>query len=167
MLPIRMYQETKEGSWTDPKAKRCIFLGYAAQRKGYRLYETKASCIILSRDVVFNESSRGVDSKQEETRSGQIEINESGEPEPEGELELGREPEPERRADQLADPEPVALWRSKRETRHPDYYGVRVYAAEAQEPENVQEALSSSEKEHWKVNCYIHVYDPDADVSLL
>ena len=134
-----------------PKAKCCIFLGYATQRKGYRLYDTKTSCIILSRNVVFNESSRGVDSKQEETQSGQIEINEpEGEPEPEGELELGGEPEPERRADQLADPEPVALRRSTRETRHPDYYGVRVYAAEAQEPENVQEALSSSEKEHWK-----------------
>ena len=27
----------------DPKAKRCIFLGYAAQRKGYRLYNMKTS----------------------------------------------------------------------------------------------------------------------------
>ena len=51
----------------DPKAKRCFFLGYAAQRKGYRLYDMKTSCIILSRDVVFNKSSRGVDSKQDET----------------------------------------------------------------------------------------------------
>ena len=77
--------------------------------------------------MLCSTSRRGVDSKQEETRSGQIEINESeGEPEPEGELELGGEPEHEIRAGQLADPESVALRRSTRETRHPDYYGVRV-----------------------------------------
>ena len=41
----------------DPKAKHYIFLGYAAQQKGYRLYNMKTSCIILSRDAVFHESS--------------------------------------------------------------------------------------------------------------
>ena len=29
----------------DPKAKKCSFLGYAAQRKGYRLYDTEKSSI--------------------------------------------------------------------------------------------------------------------------
>ncbi len=36
----------------DSKAKICIFLCYAAQRKGYRLYNVSASKVIHSRDVV-------------------------------------------------------------------------------------------------------------------
>jgi hypothetical protein len=42
----------------DPKAKKCIFLGYGTSRKGYRLYNWKTSGIIHSRDVVFNKLSR-------------------------------------------------------------------------------------------------------------
>ena len=48
----------------DPKAKKCI-LDYAAQRKGYHLYYTERLSIIFSRDVVFNESSRGIETEQE------------------------------------------------------------------------------------------------------
>ncbi len=57
----------------DSKAKKCIFLGYAEQRKGYRLYDMGTSKIIHSRDVVFNESSRGIDPEQEENQIVQVE----------------------------------------------------------------------------------------------
>ena len=57
----------------DPKAKRCIFLGYATQRKGYRLYNVQTSSIVHSRDVVFNKSSRGIECEQEESRLIQVE----------------------------------------------------------------------------------------------
>ena len=42
---------------------------------------------------------------------------------------------------------------SARETKRPDYYGVRVYTVPElqKEPESVTDALSSSDKEQWKV----------------
>ena len=40
-----------------PRAVKCIFLGYASESKGYRLwcFDSKSKKIILSRDVTFNE----------------------------------------------------------------------------------------------------------------
>ena len=49
----------------DPKAKKCIFLGYGTSRKGYRLYNWKTSGIIHSRGVVFNELSWGYEGAKE------------------------------------------------------------------------------------------------------
>ena len=86
----------------DPKAKKCIFLGYSTSRKGYRLYYQKTSSILHSRDVVFNESSKGYGC-EEEKRLIQIENFTEEEPEatePEedsGQVESGGDSsEPER-----------------------------------------------------------------------
>lgn len=62
------------------------------------------SSIFFSRDVVFNESLRGIDSQQEETQGSQIEFSES-EPEPEGECTTHE-------VDHTADQAPVVLRRS-------------------------------------------------------
>ena len=64
----------------DPKAKKCTFLGYGTSRKGYRLYDWKTSSIIHSRDVVFNELSRGYEGAKEK-RLVQVENFTEGEPE--------------------------------------------------------------------------------------
>lgn len=40
----------------DPKSKKLIFLGYCENVKGYRLFNPDDNKIIVSRDVVFNES---------------------------------------------------------------------------------------------------------------
>ena len=48
----------------DPKSKKCVFLGYSTTRKGYRLYHQKTSRIIHSRDVIFDELTRGHDSEE-------------------------------------------------------------------------------------------------------
>ena len=39
----------------DSKSKKCIFVGYGNETKGYRLFDTVQQKIIFSRDVVFNE----------------------------------------------------------------------------------------------------------------
>ena len=67
--------------------RKCIFLGYATQRKGYRLYNTKTATIIHSRGVVFNESSRRIEFEHEEIRPIDFPI---GNEEPE--METGSEP---------------------------------------------------------------------------
>ena len=97
--------------WLDPKAKKTIFLGYGTVRKGYRLYDRKKRSIVHSRDVVFNESSRGYES-EEEKRLIQVEnfteeeIAEAEASEAEGELnevddeaEAEKEPEKEKSTD--------------------------------------------------------------------
>ena len=39
----------------DPKSQKCIFLGYAAEYKGYRCYNPSTKQFFISRDVVFDE----------------------------------------------------------------------------------------------------------------
>ena len=40
----------------DEVSEKCIFVGYSSQSKGYRLYSLKTNKIIISRDVLFDES---------------------------------------------------------------------------------------------------------------
>ena len=41
----------------DSKARKCIFLKYDTETKGYRLYNPKCARVVYCRDVLFNESS--------------------------------------------------------------------------------------------------------------
>lgn len=51
------YAHVNEGK-LEPRAKKCIFLGYADVVKGFRLWysDSKSSKFIISRDVTFDES---------------------------------------------------------------------------------------------------------------
>ena len=44
----------------DAKSRKCVLLGYGNERKGYRLYDPRRERVFYSRDVVFDESSRGI-----------------------------------------------------------------------------------------------------------
>ena len=52
----------------DSKARKCIFLGYGAETKGYRLYDPKREKVFFSRDVVFNEKERGIEKRKKHGR---------------------------------------------------------------------------------------------------
>ena len=41
----------------DPKAKKCIFIGYSLEQKGYKFYNLVTQKLRVSRDVVFDEMS--------------------------------------------------------------------------------------------------------------
>ena len=140
----------------DPKAKKCIFLGYAAQRKGYRLYDTERSSVVFSRDVVFNESSTGIKTEQEEKRLIQVEMFLEEEPELEENSDQDRMPDEDETEHHPEGETPavdqIPQRKSTREVRRPDYYGAQVYMATKlqKDPESVEEALFSAEKKKWK-----------------
>ena len=48
----------------DTKSKRCIFVGYGTDVKGYRLYDMQRSRVIFSRDVLFDEKHFGFEENE-------------------------------------------------------------------------------------------------------
>lgn len=40
----------------DAKATHCIFIGYFSDKKGYRVWDSLAKKVIVSRDVIFYEN---------------------------------------------------------------------------------------------------------------
>ena len=48
----------------DAKSRKCVLLGYGTERKGNRLYDPRPKRVFYSRDVVFDESSRGIEKEQ-------------------------------------------------------------------------------------------------------
>ena len=125
----------------DSKARKCIFLGYGTETKGYRLYDPKREKVFFSRDVVFNEKKRGIEKEKnmEENRCVQIECLSNVDKDTETTQPTIEE-----------QPEPV-LRRSARERQPPDFYGARVNIASEvlSEPTSMTEALASPERAKW------------------
>ena len=88
-----------------------MFLGYGAERKGYRLYDPKRAKVFHSRDVVFNEKKRGIEREprcvEEEKRCVQIEYSTNENPVDE---DLGESSQPT-----SAEPQEPIVRRSTRE----------------------------------------------------
>jgi transposase InsO family protein len=148
----------------DPKAKKCIHLGYGVVRKGYRLYDLSTSRIIYSRDVVFKESVLGIEDKGEERHLIQVENITENSPEATSE---GAEVE-ENVQDELrpvddvqeeaelperteSEDEPVVR-RSTREVHCPNCYGVWVNIANGPgELQTQDKTLKSAENDKWNL----------------
>ena len=45
----------------NPKAEKCVFIGYSLEQKGYRCYNPATHKLRVSRDVVFDEMSSWYD----------------------------------------------------------------------------------------------------------
>jgi hypothetical protein len=45
----------------DPKAKKCVLLGYGTETMGYRLYDPESCKVIYSRNVKFNKNEFGIE----------------------------------------------------------------------------------------------------------
>jgi transposase InsO family protein len=130
----------------DSKARKCVFLGYGTETKGYRLYDPKHTRVLRSRDVVFNESKQGFEKEledQKETRFVELDYLDDEEPVTE-EMTEPVVRQLEETADQV-------LRRSGRERRQPEHYGEWLTIANdsLKEPATVEEALASPEKIEW------------------
>nr|GEW10070.1 Gag-Pol polyprotein [Tanacetum cinerariifolium] len=53
--PVYVMYNSQETTKLDPKSRKCLFLGYADEVKGYRLWDPTAHKVVVSRDVVFME----------------------------------------------------------------------------------------------------------------
>ena len=40
----------------DPRAIKCVFIGYALNKKGYKAYHPQSRCVYISKDVTFHET---------------------------------------------------------------------------------------------------------------
>lgn len=61
-----MHIPSEERSKLDPKSRQCIFLGYQKGMKGYKLWDSKANKVVISRDVVFDEKAMLKSTQEEE-----------------------------------------------------------------------------------------------------
>lgn len=62
----------------DSEVRKCIFLGYTTEKKGYLLYDPERGKVIHSRDTLFNESNCGLDKeldKQEHEKNEYVELD--------------------------------------------------------------------------------------------
>jgi hypothetical protein len=50
-----MHVPDEKKSTLDPKAKKCVFIGYSLEQKGYRCFNPSTRKLQVDRDVVFDE----------------------------------------------------------------------------------------------------------------
>ena len=130
----------------DAKARKCIFLGYGEETKGYRLYDTTRGRVFFSRDTRFNEIKEKVQKLTKPDTEFLVELDLSYDSETSSkDTEDVQEDLP---TDSTAEP---TLRRSGRERRPPDYYGVEANTVgELQnEPASFDDVLQSSKRDKW------------------
>ena len=127
----------------DSKARKCIFMGYGTETKGYRLYDVNRARVIHSRDVLFDESTFRVEKEPAcEPQRRYVELDFAGNDEQETE---GQEIE------DVVEEEPGPR-RPGRNCPPPDRYGewVNVLQEDIVEPATPEEAMAGSNKLKWK-----------------
>ena len=124
--------------------RRCIFLGYGEETKGYQLYDSTKSRVFYSREVRFNASKQEMVPKTDmpDTEflveldfSNDIEVSSK---DSEEELPFNNTIEP-------------VLRRSGRERRRPDFYGLKANTVGElkNDPASIEEALQSPKRKKW------------------
>ena len=137
----------------DPKAKKCIFVGYGEETKGYRLYDVVRAKIMISRDVVFNEGNCEFLGLKDASRYVELELSSDNDTPTIVEL-----PQVEQQAEEIDHRDTLTgsaldaptssqprVRRSTRQRQTPDYFGweANLAGSQMQEPHTVEEAKST------------------------
>ena len=151
-----------ERSKLDSKSKQCIFLGYAHEEFGYRLWDLVDKKIIRSRDVIFFEDQTIEDfekiEKPKSPKESAIDLSPS--PPPIVHAENGGEvqdapadivPEQPAQQDPLQLPVEPQLRRSTRQRQPSGKYPPHefVMLTDENEPQNYEEAVSHEHNDEW------------------
>ena len=127
----------------DPKARKCVFLGYGTETKGYRLFDVEQQCVTYSRDVTFHENEFGILQKDEsnETVNKLVDIELSNYDDVSDDV-----------SDTCVNEGPSDLRQSSHERRPPDCLGNWVTVANdtITEPTTVSEALNGPDADQWR-----------------
>lgn len=149
--PVYVMYNSQETTKLDPKSRKCIFLGYADGVKGYRLWDSTAHKLVISRDVIFAEDKlHGDSTEMEKPETTTVQVEEKSENEDSSEVI------PEHEEDSV-ESEVSEVRRSTREKRTPSWQSEYIMEGnvayclltEDGEPSTFQEATSSSDAHLW------------------
>ena len=141
------YIPSDERQKLDSKSRKCVFMGYADNRKGYRLYDMEKQKIIYSRDVTFNEMVRGYNNKEAQSPYPCVRIESENSEEEEHEVFDNNEDLMNEEEMEVNDRSEQEVRRSTRERRSPDTW---IHLSDhGSQPTSVSEALSGPAKEKW------------------
>ena len=153
----------KRRKW-DVKSRKVVFLGYAHNTKGYRCLDPATGKIIITRDLVLDESSPATGNVPSATADVpqatadvpadvpdvEDDVSVSSDSDVDGD-EVDQPQGGEVVGDAAPPPPADAAQRPERERRPPDMYGDWAMTAHSTEPKSYREALVSPDKAKWVV----------------
>ncbi|KAH9682249.1 hypothetical protein KPL71_027276 [Citrus sinensis] len=154
--PVYVMYNAQERTKLDAKSRRCIFLGYADEVKGYRLWDPTAHKIVISRDVIFVKDQlqrRDENDSTAKEKSEIVPVYVKNNPENSDSSKAA----PEHEEQEPVESEALEVRRSTRERRPPAWHSEYVteinvaycLLTEDGEPSTFHEALNSSDVALW------------------
>lgn len=159
-----VYVHTQQRKKLDPKARRCVFVGYGIDKKGYRCYDPATGVVLTARDCAFFEEVRihiGNGENQAAAPGGVVVKNQRT-PQDSGVAIENREMMRAEKTKNFCDviPDNIIIprlrsgWRAK-ESSDEEYEDADedavVMVAVGDEPQNFRQAMNGQERDEWKL----------------
>jgi hypothetical protein len=151
--PAYVHISGEDGLKLNPKSKKCIFLGFKKEVKGYRLWDPVAQKVVISRDVVFDEKSMTKALKEEKSQAAKSNNN-IGRSTVQVELDELESQSDEKPHSNDQEQDSIRSDRPKRNKRPLVKYGFEdlvsfALLTSSDDPSTFQEAIESSKNDKW------------------